>query len=624
LDSGLYENENGIFVPMPADVAHSRLLNDFDGDGDLDILAFDSESAVLYRNEEGAFSAFALAFDKPLVFANSDLDAARMGDFDNDGDEDVLVAVDDGSYGGFGAVYLFKNDRGVFATSGESRGPVYQIGTPAVADHDNDGDLDIVITGLDSYIYKAEGSSLLENTGSSFNLSDKDLPETSFGVPVWGDIDGDGDQDLVLSGGIYGIDGPAGIGGSHTLVLRNDGNSVFTQMAQIQPPVNGHAVLGDYDNDGDLDLFLSGTGLSTLYENRKTSFVNIAGAFDQLDVRHTALGDYDNDGDLDALITGLTEEGAVTRLFRNEQTNPNEAPGAPAGLNITIDGFSATFGWDAATDPETPAEGLSYNLRIGTQPGQDDVMAAHALENGARLLPGTGNAQQNTSWPLYDLPEGTYYWSVQAVDAGFRGSPFAEEQVLVLPDPAIPVELTRFDATSETDAVRLAWETESEVNNAGFEVQRAESPGNFERLAFIEGQGSTANPHVYEYTDTSLPFGALELRYRLKQIDFDGRFVYSSVITLNRDAPDAVALHPNYPNPFNPSTEIRFELPAGAEVRLVVYDLTGKEVAVLVDGFREAGRYRVAFDGSRLASGVYLYRLETPGRALMKRMVLIK
>ena len=88
--------------------------------------------------------------------------------------------------------------------------------------------------------------------------------------------------------------------------------------------------------------------------------------------------------------------------------------------------------------------------------------------------------------------------------------------------------------------------------------------------------------------------------------------------------PDQYALEGNYPNPFNPSTTIRFGLPESAQVRLAVYDVLGRQVRVLLDGVREAGTHEVVFDASDLPSGTYLYRLETPQGSFGRTMLLAK
>ncbi len=165
-----------------------------------------------------------------------------------------------------------------------------------------------------------------------------------------------------------------------------------------------------------------------------------------------AWGDYDNDGDLDLALAGYSNGTRISKIYDNDGGVFNTAPAAPTGLSATVDGpGEVTFSWDAASDAETPANGLSYNLRVGTSPGDEDVFCGMAdLSSGLRRLPATGNAQQRLSWPLQQVPcGGTLYWSVQAVDTAFAGSAWvAEQSVLVASD--VPVD---FDGDCDVDVL---------------------------------------------------------------------------------------------------------------------------------------------------------------------------
>jgi hypothetical protein len=143
-----------------------------------------------------------------------------------------------------------------------------------------------------------------------------------------------------------------------------------------------------------------------------------------------AWGDHDNDGDLDLVVAGDTDAGAITRIYSNVGAPANTVPSAPPNLTAVIDGAEVTFSWEIAGDAETPPPGLTYNLRVGTTPGGHQISSAMADgASGYRRVAASGNAQQRTSWTL-TLPGGSYYWSVQAVDGAWAGSPFAAEQVL--------------------------------------------------------------------------------------------------------------------------------------------------------------------------------------------------
>jgi len=214
----------------------------------------------------------------------------------------------------------------------------------------------------------------------------------------------------------------------------------------------------------------------------------------------------------------------------------------------------------------------------------------------------------------------------------------------------LPVELTSLTANVDGNKVILNWETASEVNNYGFEIQRSvvgtthELSLQWEILGFVEGYGNSNSPKQYTFTDdkTSEVLQNLrgfdgKLQYRLKQIDFDGKFEYSQLITVEtRDGvslPTQFALEQNYPNPFNPTTTIKYSIPTnvGDEnfrplqmVTLKVYDILGNEVATLVNEQKSAGSYEVNFNANYLSSGVYIYRLNAGTFNSVRKMLLIK
>jgi len=168
-----------------------------------------------------------------------------------------------------------------------------------------------------------------------------------------------------------------------------------------------------------------------------------------------AWGDYDNDGRLDFLVAGTISGGAVSQLWRNNTVSSNSPSAAPAGLSASVSGTAVVLKWNPPVDDHTPAGGLSYNVRIGTTPGGSDIVSAPALTNGVLLVPQMGTAR-NGSTTFYNLAPGqTYYWSVQAVDTSFTGSPFAaEQQFNTSPLLANPIQqangVFEFDFTNRT------------------------------------------------------------------------------------------------------------------------------------------------------------------------------
>ena len=191
----------------------------------------------------------------------------------------------------------------------------------------------------------------------------------------------------------------------------------------------------------------------------------------------------------------------------------------------------------------------------------------------------------------------------------------------------LPIQLSSFAGASVHHGVELAWETVSETNNYGFYIQRRGSTnGPFSDLQhlFIPGHGTTTVTQHYSCIDSTIRSG--EWYYRLKQVDLDGSVHFSEAIRVDATGsmPTSCALSQNFPNPLNPSTTIKYELPSASQVTLTVFDIIGRQVSVLVNERREAGIHETKFDGSNLASGVYLYRLKAGDFVLTRKLLLVR
>jgi Leucine-rich repeat (LRR) protein len=198
------------------------------------------------------------------------------------------------------------------------------------------------------------------------------------------------------------------------------------------------------------------------------------------------------------------------------------------------------------------------------------------------------------------------------------------QPVTVNKDGIIPVELTSFTASTLNGKVILKWTTASEINNSGFEVQRKLDNLVWEKIGFIEGNGTTTETQIYEFNDDIKNIVTNSLSYRLKQIDYDGSYKYSSVVNVEDKIPSHYALHQNFPNPFNPTSVIVYDIPKDGIVSLQVYNLIGEVVAVLVDEEKTAGNYEVEFNAAHLASGFYIYSLQAGSFVETRKMILMK
>ncbi|MDP4114870.1 MAG: T9SS type A sorting domain-containing protein [Bacteroidota bacterium] len=192
----------------------------------------------------------------------------------------------------------------------------------------------------------------------------------------------------------------------------------------------------------------------------------------------------------------------------------------------------------------------------------------------------------------------------------------------------VPVELTSFTANMTNGNVNLNWVTATEINNRGFEIEKY-TDNKWQKIGFVAGFGTTTYSQNYQFTDNGIKGNVL---YRLKQIDFDGKFKYSNEVTVTSvESPKGYSLVQNYPNPFNPSTTIKYSVPEQSNIKISIYNQLGQQVAAVVNGVKDAGNYEQSFNASNLSSGVYFYKIEAaslqnPSNTFIstKKMLLMK
>ncbi|MBU0473370.1 MAG: T9SS type A sorting domain-containing protein [Bacteroidetes bacterium] len=279
------------------------------------------------------------------------------------------------------------------------------------------------------------------------------------------------------------------------------------------------------------------------------------------------------------------------------------------------------------------------NHNINTDPLFVDAVGNDFRLHGESPCTDAGNDSYNTQ--TYDI-RGTGFSRKLNKATGTIGTIDMGAYEYKLGDDPLPVELTSFTANVNENKVVLNWQTATEVNNYGFEIERCVAQisnlrNNWETIGFVEGHGNSNSPKEYSFIDdkTSKVFKNLggleeELQYRLKQIDFDGNYEYSDIVEVKlTENIKEYKLEQNYPNPFNPTTTIKYSIPNNVKnemsnVKLIVYDILGKEVATLVDEKKNAGNYEVKLNASNLASGIYLYKLQSGEFVQTKKFVLMK
>lgn len=463
-------------------------VGDFDGDGFFDVLTHGTPQ--LYLNQGGTnFVAVASGLTNAPAGG-----IVAMGDLDRDGDLDLWLSGPN-RVGANSALFANRGD-GSYLLLPDAGLPRLTYGAAAWGDADGDGDLDLLLTGSTNATAVGRSRSLLELSQGSqrFLTHPVKLPGLQEGVatwldyngdglmdflvcglatpgggpatllyrgtesgdflPVetpfpgvwragvdWGDIDNDGDLDVVIAGNRGTVRGQIGV----AQIFRNDGPAGFTDLHVELPQVwDASARWGDCDGDGDLDLMLGGISLRAFGGTQGNSrvFLNQGdGTFSELVANLPGIGqgaaewaDFDNDGRLDVMLNW----DGYTRVYRNTSLGTNTPPDAPTDLQARQVGSNIEFRWLPAADPNQKA-GLSYNLRVGTAPGRADILAPMAdVKSGQRRVARLGNTGLRTRWTLRDLPRGTYYWSVQAIDHSYAGSAFAAEAMLeILEGPPV-------------------------------------------------------------------------------------------------------------------------------------------------------------------------------------------
>ncbi len=209
---------------------------------------------------------------------------------------------------------------------------------------------------------------------------------------------------------------------------------------------------------------------------------------------------------------------------------------------------------------------------------------------------------------------------------GFEG--YNKNSVLNNPiniQSAMPVELISFTSTVAKNTVKLFWITNKEINNAGFSIERAESYNKdlWENIGFIKGKGTTNSQTSYEFADNNLSLG--KYKYRLKQKDYNGNFEYFYLTNEISIIPSSkFELSQNFPNPFNPATNISYSLPKDCFVSIKIYDVLGKEIKLLVNEFQKANIYYINFNATDLSSGIYFYKMVVDEYTDTKKMLFLK
>jgi len=377
------------------------------------------------------------------------------------------------------------------------------------------------------------------------------------------------------------------------------------------PPANGHTVTGD--------AMVYGTNMDATTPHVKfmRNGLDLYIGIKSNDKSVCRFGDsWEGDGLFMKIKNSAGEDKEIKLYYNLAGINPevNLENNLPAG---SVMGAAVKGSNTIVNDPTQEDNGYTMELVIHLdQLGYTSV--AQYVEVLMNMFDPDGYSGSNPAW---STPGASYHKSWWGSEWG----PVVRK--INLSGVYVPVELSAFEASATTNGVDLSWTTATEINNRGFEIQRSSNNQNFSTIGFVKGNGTSTERRTYSYFDNNTVSGTYY--YRLKQLDYDGSYEYSTAVLVEVSGPAEFSLSQNYPNPFNPSTTLQFAIPENAHVTIKVYDMLGKEITTAVNGMYNAGTHKEIFNASNLSSGNYVYQLNVvteSGNTLLKArsMTLLK
>lgn len=551
---------------------------DYDNDRDLDLFITNSRSGtrnVLYRNEDGTFTESPAG---PLVTDPSFWRGHCWADYDNDGHLDVFVT---------GSTSMLYHNEGDGQFSRVALANSIRGWGCAWGDYDNDNYVDLVIThpagfmgvpSVSNYLFRNKGDGSFERLTTTPITSDL----APFTIPSWSDFDLDGDLDLFIASG------PADGTTAPDFLFRNQlsetGEASFARITEgviATDAVDGQVWNWiDYDNDADLDAFLTNWGASFggladhLYRNDDGVYTRVTSG-PLATARGVSLasiwGDFDNDADQDVFVTNGSSNQPNTFYINNGDGSFTRRTDGPMASDRAVSWGASAGDYDDDGDLD-----LYVANGNGTPSGQQNFLYRNNTDDGYHWLriQLLGRSSNRTAIGamvrIKATVDGTPLWQMREVSS----------QNSFLGHNAFDVHFGLKDA-ARADSLRIEW-----------------------------------------------PSGVVDV---FENVDANQILVATEGMTLspvaNEDAPTipaTFALNQNFPNPFQTSTTIQYDLPHPSFVKMRVFDSRGRTVATLVESSQQAGNHQVTFDAGHLPSGLYLYRLEADDWFQSKTLLLVK
>jgi hypothetical protein len=553
------------------EAVYSPSYGDIDGDGQAEIVTTIGGSLggkiYAYHLDGTDVTGFPITTGKyPMIPVLSDID----------GDGKMEIIIGDRNY----KAYVYRGD-GTVQPGWPKMMDRYVASSCAVGDVNNDGYKELFFESRSKLHGFDRNGNILP--GFPFTLQDTVNGSNSYAAPALVDLDKDGNKEIVFC---------AHDAGGVVYVLKNDGTLYPGWPKHTTNWIYGSPSIADLDNDGYMDIIAAEYGASStpefyIYAYKKDG-TNVAGfpkgPFYGI-ANQVTVADLDNDNQLDLLFDQNIQFGD-SGIYNAIKLDGSNVAGFP--LNVYKNtSFQQPILTDLDLDGKLDLVGSSFNFA--------DPKDAYLFAWKTNLPYKTGSI----ALPMYQYnPQ--------------HDGLFVDYSIIV------PVELSSFTGSLQGSSVTLNWCTATELNNKCFILSRDNK-----EITSITGQGTTSQKTNYSYTDKNVNTG--NHTYSLRQIDFDGTYKNLGSVTIEVAAvPRVFTLSQNYPNPFNPSTIINCTIPQAGIYSLCVYDILGREVALIHKGLLTEGEHSFSFNAGNLSSGVYLYKLIGTHGSIAKKMILNK